>query len=108
VTFSRDENSSLHYVVRGFGEPFLLIHGFGGSGAALALQVAALEKRFRVIVPSPRDEYTIDDFAATLCAGPLALNISQRAVRRRTGVRHRTNRCAAPRGPCFHAPCKLR
>jgi 3-oxoadipate enol-lactonase len=53
----------------------VLIHGLGGSGADWAFQVAALEKRFRVIVPDlpgcghsppPRDEYTIAGFAAAL------------------------------------------
>ena len=75
MAFFRDEKSSLHYLVRGYGEPLLLIHGLGGSGADWAFQVAALEKRFRVIVPDlpgsghsppPRDEYTIDGFATTL------------------------------------------
>jgi pimeloyl-ACP methyl ester carboxylesterase len=73
----RDDKSSLHYMVRGSGEPLLLIHGLGGSGADWAFQVAALEKNFRVIVPDlpgsghsppPRDNYTIDGFAATLWA----------------------------------------
>lgn len=73
----RDDKSPLHYMVRGSGEPLLLIHGLGGSGADWAFQVAALEKNFRVIVPdlpgsghspAPRDNYTIDGFAATLWA----------------------------------------
>jgi pimeloyl-ACP methyl ester carboxylesterase len=79
MAFFRDEKSSLHYLVRGYGEPLLLIHGLGGSGVDWAFQVAALEKRFRVIVPDlpgsghsppPRDEYTIDGFATTLCCSP--------------------------------------
>jgi pimeloyl-ACP methyl ester carboxylesterase len=53
----------------------VLIHGLGGSGADWAFQVAALERRFRVIVPDlpgcghsppPRDEYTIAGFASAL------------------------------------------
>ncbi|MHB8478653.1 MAG: alpha/beta fold hydrolase [Steroidobacteraceae bacterium] len=75
MAFFRDEKSSLHYLVRGHGEPLLLIHGLGGSGADWAFQVAALEQRFRVIVPDlpgsghsppPRGGYTIPGFAATL------------------------------------------
>lgn len=71
----RDKKTSLHYLVRGHGEPLLLIHGLGGSGADWAFQVAALEKRFRVIVPDlpgsghsppPRGAYTIQGFATTL------------------------------------------
>jgi pimeloyl-ACP methyl ester carboxylesterase len=70
-----DKAGSLHYLVRGHGEPLVLIHGLGGSGADWAFQVAALEKRFRVIIPDlpgsghsppPRGEYTIAGFAASL------------------------------------------
>jgi pimeloyl-ACP methyl ester carboxylesterase len=43
--------SKLHYRIRGVGEPVLLIHGLGSSGADWALQVSALESGFRVIVP---------------------------------------------------------
>jgi 3-oxoadipate enol-lactonase len=73
--YSNNKNFSLHYLIRGQGEPLLLIHGLGGSGADWAFQVAALEKRFRVIVPDlpgsghsppPRGEYTIEGFAAAL------------------------------------------
>src|ERR1700721_4640238 len=75
MAFFYNEKHSLHYLVRGRGDPLVLIHGLGGSGADWAFQVAALEKRFRVIVPDlpgsghsppPRDEYTIDGFATTL------------------------------------------
>jgi len=41
----------LYYLERGCGSPLLLIHGLGSSGADWALQVSALEARFRVIVP---------------------------------------------------------
>ena len=51
MPFFRNEDISLHYLERGQGEPLMLIHGLGCSGAAWAFQVAALEKRFRVIVP---------------------------------------------------------
>jgi 3-oxoadipate enol-lactonase len=71
-----NEKYSLHYLVRGHGEPLLLIHGLGCTGAQWAFQVAALEKHFRIIVPdlpgsghSPPplgDEYTIGGFAGAL------------------------------------------
>lgn len=73
--FFSDQEKSLHYLVRGHGEPLVLIHGLGGTGADWAFQVAALEKRFRLIIPDlpgsghsppPRDEYTITGFAAAL------------------------------------------
>jgi pimeloyl-ACP methyl ester carboxylesterase len=75
MAFFYNEGHSLHYLVRGHGEPLLLIHGLGGSGADWAFQVAALERRFRVIVPDlpgcghsppPRDEYAIAGFATAL------------------------------------------
>jgi len=67
--------SKVHYRVRGVGEPVLLIHGLGSSGADWALQVSALERDFRVIVPdlpgcghSERrsDACTIENFADSL------------------------------------------
>lgn len=72
MPFFRDTESSIHYLQRGRGEPLLLIHGLGCSGAAWAFQVAALEHRFRLIIPDlpgsghsapPRSEYTIAGFA---------------------------------------------
>ncbi|HEY6619310.1 MAG TPA: alpha/beta hydrolase [Steroidobacteraceae bacterium] len=72
MPFLRDTESSIHYLQRGRGEPLLLIHGLGCSGAAWAFQVAALEHRFRLIIPDlpgsghsapPRSEYTIAGFA---------------------------------------------
>jgi 3-oxoadipate enol-lactonase len=75
MPFLRDDELSIHYLQRGHGEPLLLIHGLGGSGADWAFQVAALEHRFRVIVPDlpgsghsspPRSEYTIAGFASAL------------------------------------------
>jgi 3-oxoadipate enol-lactonase len=75
MPFFRNDELSIHYLERGRGEPLLLIHGLGGSGADWAFQVAALEHRFRVIVPDlpgsghslpPRSEYTIPGFASAL------------------------------------------
>jgi 3-oxoadipate enol-lactonase len=72
--FCKDDRS-IHYLERGRGEPLLLIHGLGSSGADWALQVAALEGRFRVIVPdlpgsghsAPLpDGPSIPEFAASL------------------------------------------
>ncbi|HXA37014.1 MAG TPA: alpha/beta hydrolase [Steroidobacteraceae bacterium] len=82
----RDEKCSIHYLVRGRGEPLLLIHGLGSSGADWAFQVAALEKRFRVVVPDlpgsghsppPRGGYSIGGFAAALWALLDHLGVSQ-------------------------------
>jgi pimeloyl-ACP methyl ester carboxylesterase len=75
MPFFRDEGLSIHYLERGRGEPLLLIHGLGCSGADWAFQVAVLERRFRVIIPDlpgsghslpPRSEYTIAGFAGAL------------------------------------------
>src|SRR6202051_1629520 len=75
MAFFRDEKSSLHYLVRGYGAPFVPTPGLGSSGADWAFQVAAREKRLRVIVPDlpgsghsppPRDEYTIGGCASAL------------------------------------------
>lgn len=66
---------SLHYRSLGHGEPVLLIHGLGGSGVDWALQIPALERRFRVIVPDlpgcgssspPRGPHSIAGFASAL------------------------------------------
>ena len=51
MPFFTQADQDLHYLVRGQGEPVLLIHGLGSSGADWAFQVSALEKSFRVIVP---------------------------------------------------------
>src|ERR1700749_208030 len=75
MPFFHSDDLSVHYLVRGRGEPLLLIHGLGCSGADWAFQVAALEHRFRIIIPDlpgsghsppPRTEYTISGFAAAL------------------------------------------
>jgi 3-oxoadipate enol-lactonase len=75
MPFFRNEGLSIHYLERGRGEPLLLIHGLGCSGADWAFQVAVLERRFRVIIPDlpgsghstpPASEYTIAGFAGSL------------------------------------------
>jgi pimeloyl-ACP methyl ester carboxylesterase len=75
MPFFYNEEFSLHYLERGQGEPLVMIHGLGCSGADWAFQVAALEKRFRVIIPDlpgsghsppPRDEYTIAGCASAV------------------------------------------
>jgi 3-oxoadipate enol-lactonase len=75
MAFFESSGGSLHYLVRGQGEPLMLIHGLGCSGAAWAFQAAALEKRFKLIVPDlpgsglsapPQDGYSIAGFAASL------------------------------------------
>jgi pimeloyl-ACP methyl ester carboxylesterase len=68
--------SRLHYLTRGRGEPTLLIHGLGSNGADWALQAAALEPRFRLIVPDlpgsgysePPGKYCIAEIARLLWA----------------------------------------
>jgi 3-oxoadipate enol-lactonase len=73
------DGGAVHYLERGRGEPLLFIHGLGSSGADWALQVAALERRFRVIAPDlpgcghsaaprARDDCSIAGFAAALWA----------------------------------------
>jgi 3-oxoadipate enol-lactonase len=75
MPFFRDDDLSIHYLERGRGDPILLIHGLGSSGADWAFQVAALEHRFRIIIPDlpgsghsrpPRSGYTIGGFAQAL------------------------------------------
>jgi 3-oxoadipate enol-lactonase len=75
MAFFRSGDLSIHYLERGTGEPLLLIHGLGCSGADWAFQVAALEPRFRIIIPDlpgsghsppPSREYTIAGFAGAL------------------------------------------
>jgi pimeloyl-ACP methyl ester carboxylesterase len=65
----------LHYLTRGSGEPLLLVHGLGSSGADWHFQVQALESSYRVIVPDlpgcghsrpPSEGYTIAGFASSL------------------------------------------
>jgi 3-oxoadipate enol-lactonase len=75
MAFFRTDDLSIHYLERGRGEPLLLIHGLGCSGADWAFQVAALEARFRIIIPDlpgsghsppPAHEYTIAGFGGAL------------------------------------------
>jgi 3-oxoadipate enol-lactonase len=75
MSFFRDEELTIHYLERGHGEPLLLIHGLGSSGADWAFQVAVLEQKFRVIVPDlpgsghslpPKKGYAIEDFGIAL------------------------------------------
>jgi pimeloyl-ACP methyl ester carboxylesterase len=47
----RNADGELHYQIRGDGEPVLLIHGLGSSGADWAFQLPVLAGRFRVIRP---------------------------------------------------------
>jgi pimeloyl-ACP methyl ester carboxylesterase len=72
--FERD-GLRLHYLVRGSGEPVVLIHGLGSCGGDWAFQVAALEGRFKTIVPDlpgsgysapAADGYCIREFARSL------------------------------------------
>jgi pimeloyl-ACP methyl ester carboxylesterase len=67
----------LHYLVRGRGEPLLLVHGLGASGADWAYQVRALEGQAQLIVPdlpgcghsgAPVAGYSIEGLATALWA----------------------------------------
>ncbi len=81
-----DNNIELHYLMGGSGEPVMLIHGLGSSSADWVLQIAALEKCFRVIAPDlpgsgssapPNSIYSIESFAQSLWALLDGLGISQ-------------------------------
>jgi pimeloyl-ACP methyl ester carboxylesterase len=65
----------MHYQMRGSGEPVVLIHGLGCSGADWTLQISALERHFCLIVPDlpgsgasppPRGRLSIAGYAAAL------------------------------------------
>jgi len=45
------QGGALHYLERGRGEPVMLLHGLGSSGADWALQAPPLEQHFRLIIP---------------------------------------------------------
>lgn len=51
MAFFEHDGRAIHYLQRGDGEPLLLIHGLGSSGADWALQAGSLEEQFRLIVP---------------------------------------------------------
>ena len=51
MAFFEHDGRLLHYLERGQGDPLVLIHGLGSSGADWALQATSLEGRFRLIVP---------------------------------------------------------
>ncbi|HET9033169.1 MAG TPA: alpha/beta hydrolase [Dokdonella sp.] len=67
----------LHYRDLGQGEPLLLIHGLGSSGADWAFQIESLSRHFRLIIPdlrgsglsdAPGGPYSIAQFALDLWA----------------------------------------
>jgi 3-oxoadipate enol-lactonase len=77
MAFFVHNGKKLHYLERGRGEPLLLIHGLGSSGADWALQVPALEGAFRIIVPDlpgsghsapPRGGCSIENLAESIWA----------------------------------------
>ena len=51
MAFFEHNQELIHYLERGSGEPLILIHGLGSSGADWGLQVPCLEGRCRLIVP---------------------------------------------------------
>jgi 3-oxoadipate enol-lactonase len=77
MAFFEHNERSIHYLERGSGEPLILVHGLGSSGADWALQVPCLEGRCRLIVPDlpgsghsePLQEgYSVEGMAAALWA----------------------------------------
>jgi 3-oxoadipate enol-lactonase len=77
MAFLEHDERSIHYLERGSGEPLILIHGLGSSGADWALQVPCLERRCRLIVPDLpgsghseplRGGYSVEGMAAALWA----------------------------------------
>jgi pimeloyl-ACP methyl ester carboxylesterase len=76
-------------MVRGEGDPVLLIHGLGSSGADWAMQVRTLERGFRVIIPDlpgcghsgpSATGYGIRDLAQTLWGLLDELQVSQPCI----------------------------
>jgi pimeloyl-ACP methyl ester carboxylesterase len=76
----------VHFATRGTGEPVLLIHGLGSSGADWAFQLPMLQPRFCVIMPDLPGralsapgacDYTISGFAESLWALLDHLGLSQ-------------------------------
>jgi pimeloyl-ACP methyl ester carboxylesterase len=72
---ARVRGTRIHYDIAGQGEPVLLIHGLGSSGADWAMQLLALTPHYRVVVPDlrgsgrsgkPRGPYHVRDFARDL------------------------------------------
>jgi len=77
MAYFEHHGRALHYLERGRGEPLILIHGMGSSGADWTLQARALEPHFRLIVPDlPGSGHSdplpaparIEDMAAALWA----------------------------------------
>ncbi len=72
MPFLQTADVRLHYRDHGEGEPLILLHGLGSSGADWAFQAESLGSRFRLIVPdlrgsglsdSPPGPYSIAQFA---------------------------------------------
>jgi 3-oxoadipate enol-lactonase len=77
MAFFEHNERTIHYLERGRGEPLILIHGLGSSGADWALQVPCFEDRCRVIIPDLpgsghseplRDGYSVEGMAAAIWA----------------------------------------
>ena len=72
MPFLQLDDLGLHYRVHGQGEPLVLLHGLGSSGADWAFQAEFLGADFRLIVPdlrgsglsiAPRGRFSIAQFA---------------------------------------------
>ncbi len=73
MPFLQIDDVGLHYRVHGQGDPLVLLHGLGSSGADWAFQAETLGAQFRLIVPdlrgsglsdAPRGRFSIAQFAA--------------------------------------------
>lgn len=73
MPFLQTADVRLHYRDHGVGEPLILLHGLGSSGADWAFQAEPLGSQFRLIVPdlrgsgqsdSPPGPYSIAQFAS--------------------------------------------
>ncbi|MEP6882813.1 MAG: alpha/beta hydrolase [Dokdonella sp.] len=73
MPFLQIDDVGLHYRVHGQGQPLVLLHGLGSSGADWAFQAETLGAHFRLIVPdlrgsglsdAPRGRFSIAQFAA--------------------------------------------
>ncbi len=77
MAFFEHDGRAIHYLERGGGEPLILLHGLGSSGADWALQASSLEGRFRLIVPDLpasglseplREGYSVEGMARAMWA----------------------------------------
>ncbi|MEO7014897.1 MAG: alpha/beta hydrolase [Dokdonella sp.] len=73
----RIDDFNLHYRIDGQGEPLVLLHGLGSSGADWAFQLETLAAHFHLVIPdlrgsglsdAPRGPYSVAQFARDVWA----------------------------------------